>query len=186
MQQSDPIEEARRQWVKHWGTGATDAMVAVTAIMRAQQILMARLNALLKPFDMTLPRYEALMVLYLSRRGALPLGKLGRRLQVHPTSVTSLVDGLERLGYVRRVADVEDRRTTLAEITPQGREAAAAATRLLNKEQYGTTPLESAGLVALHEALRPLRNAADELEPAPATDGRATRRRRADQPQPVR
>ena len=59
-------------------------MTAVTSIMRAQQILMARLNALLKPFDLTFPRYEALMLLYYSRRGSLPLGKVGGRLQVHP------------------------------------------------------------------------------------------------------
>ena len=29
-------------------------------------------------------------------RGSLPLGKMGVRLQVHPTSVTNLVDGLEK------------------------------------------------------------------------------------------
>ena len=42
------------------------------------------------------------MILYLSRQGALPLGKIGERLQVHPTSVTSLIDGLEKQGYVIR------------------------------------------------------------------------------------
>ena len=56
-------------------------MSAVTSIMRVQQILLARLNEELKPFDLTFPRYEALMLLYLPRRGALPLGKMGDRLR---------------------------------------------------------------------------------------------------------
>ena len=91
-------------------------MSAVTSIMRVQQILLARLNDELKPFDLTFPRYEALMLLYYSRRGALPLGKMGDRLQVHRTSVTNIIDGLERSGFVRREPHERDRRTTLAAI----------------------------------------------------------------------
>ena len=38
----DPIAEAHRQWVAHgWGEVA-DGMAAVTSVMRAQQIMMAR------------------------------------------------------------------------------------------------------------------------------------------------
>ena len=44
------------------------------------------------------------MLLFLSRSGALPLGKMGDRLQVHRTSVTNIVDRLERSGYVARAA----------------------------------------------------------------------------------
>ena len=45
-------------------------------------------------------RHEALAILYFSRHGEMPLGRLGDRLLVHPTSVTSTVDTLERLGLV--------------------------------------------------------------------------------------
>ncbi len=100
----DPIAEARRQWDVHWGSEATPQMVAVTSIMRAQQILLARLNALLEPLDLTFPRYETLMVLYYSRQGEMPLGKLSDRLQVHRASVTNVIDKLEDRGYVTRVA----------------------------------------------------------------------------------
>ena len=89
-------------------------MAAVTSIMRVQQILLARLNDTLKPFDLTFPRYEALMLLFYSRKGALPLGKMGDRLQVHRTSVTNIIDGLERSGFVTREPHERDRRTTLA------------------------------------------------------------------------
>ena len=95
-------------------------MAAVTSIMRAQQLLLAQLNDALRPFGLTFPRYEALMLLLFSRNGALPLGKIGDRLQVHATSVTSIVDGLEADGFVRRVPHETDRRATLASMTPGG------------------------------------------------------------------
>ena len=110
----DPIEEAGRQWRKRWGAGPVAPMMAVTSVMRVQQIWLARLNETLEPFGLTFARYEALMLLYLSRAGSLPLGKIGARLQVHPTSVTNLVDGLEQAGYAQRTPHPTDRRTTLA------------------------------------------------------------------------
>lgn len=162
----DVIAEARRQWDQHWGGDATAAMSAVTSIMRVHQILMARLNDLLRPFDLTFPRYEALMLLYYSRRGALPLGKMGDRLQVHRTSVTNLVDGLQRLGYVERVPHPEDRRATLAAITAQGRSAAERTTRILNEQLFGTAPLSDAELHSLTEILGQVRIDAGDFGPA--------------------
>jgi DNA-binding MarR family transcriptional regulator len=160
----DPIAEAQRRWGEHWGEGPVPSMGAVTSVMRVQQILMARLNTLLRPFDLTFPRYEALMLLYLSRRGALPLGKIGQRLQVHPTSVTNLIDGLERSEFVRRDAHESDRRMTLATITNSGRGAAAQATTLLNMERFGTGPLTEADLETVTTLLRPIRSLTDGFE----------------------
>ena len=157
----DPIAEARRLWDRHWGRSATPAMGAVTSIMRAQQILIARLNELLKPWDLTFPRYEALMLLFYSRRGSLPLGKIGERLQVHPTSVTNTIDGLQKLGYVERTRHEEDRRKWLAAITPAGRKAAEEATEVLNRDRFGTQPLRKADLDAIYDVLGPLRRDAD-------------------------
>jgi DNA-binding MarR family transcriptional regulator len=150
----DPIEEAGRQWRRHWGAAPVPSMMAVTSVMRVQQILLARLNEALEPFDLTFARYEALMLLFFSRAGALPLGKVGARLQVHPTSVTNLVDGLERLGYVERTPHPSDRRTTLATITDSGREAAEAATHALNEMKFGTDPLTKAELETITALLR--------------------------------
>lgn len=133
----DLVAEARRQWEERWGPEPALPMAAVTSIMRVQQLLMAELNTLLKPLDLTFPRYEALMLLEFSRRGALPLGKIGERLQVHRTSVTNIVDQLERSGFVRRVPHDEDRRAVLAEITPAGRRAATAATEALHDAEFG-------------------------------------------------
>ena len=161
MTEFDVIAEARRQWESHWGPEAAQPMSAVTAIMRVQQILMARLNELLRPFELTFPRYEALMLLYLSSRGSLPLGKIGDRLQVHRTSVTNLVEGLEQAGLVERLPHESDRRTTLAAITLKGREAADQATQLLNAARFATAPLGAGELDTLAEVLRRFRADAD-------------------------
>ena len=69
--------------------------------MRVQQLVIGRLDAILKPHGLTFARYEALVLLVFSSRGSLPLGKMGERLQVHPTSVTSIVQRLEAVGLRR-------------------------------------------------------------------------------------
>jgi DNA-binding MarR family transcriptional regulator len=159
----DPISEAARQWRKHWGATAVPSMVAVTSIMRVEQILTARLNELLKPWELTFPRYEALMLLFYSRNGSLPLGKMGERLQVHPTSITNTIDGLQKLGYAERTRHEEDRRKWLASITERGRVVAAESTEAINAARFGTAPLKRAQLQDLSEILRELRDDADDL-----------------------
>ena len=154
---TDVIAEARRQWLAHWGEDAVPSMVAVTSIMRVHQILLARLNRLLSPWGLTFARYEALMLLYYSRRGTLPLGRIGSRLQVHPTSVTNTIDGLERLALVAREAHDRDRRMTLAAITDRGREVAREATAALNVARFASAPLSSAQLDSLSATLRRVR-----------------------------
>jgi DNA-binding MarR family transcriptional regulator len=140
-------------------------MAAVTSVMRAQQVLMARLNDLLRPYGLTFPRYEALMLLSFTRTGALPLGKIGERLQVHRTSVTNIIDKLEADGLVRRVPHSADRRATLAEITPTGREAAQAATEVLNADCFGIAALPAGDLERLTAILRGLRLDAGDFTP---------------------
>jgi DNA-binding MarR family transcriptional regulator len=124
---------------------------------------MARLNELLEPLGLTFPRYEALMLLHFSRRGSLPLGKIGERLQVHRTSVTNTIDGLEKLGLVRRVPHDTDRRAVLAEITAKGRRVAEKATTTLNEARFATEPLGETELDELSEILRTVRDGAGDF-----------------------
>lgn len=159
----DPIAEAARHWREHWGAGTAPPMASVTSIMRAHQLLLARLNQALEPHGLTFPRYEALMLLYYSRHGSLPLGKMGSRLQVHQTSVTPLIDALEQAGHLRRIPHPTDRRTTLAEITDVGRRVAAAATDDLNRVRFGTAPLRRVELDAITTILERFRRAAGDF-----------------------
>ena len=86
---SDPIEEARRQWVAHGWASAADGMAAVTSIVRAQQIVLQRIDTVLRPLDLTFARYEILTLLSFTKHGSLPMTRMGALLQVHPTSVTT-------------------------------------------------------------------------------------------------
>lgn len=159
----DPIAEARRHWIDRWGTGPAEPMAAVTSVMRAQQILIGRLNAELEPDGLTFARYECLMLLSFARAGELPMGKVGERLQVHRTSVTNLVDKLEQDGLVRRRPHERDGRTTLAAITDEGRAVAARATDRLHAIGFGVAALDAGELEALTAALRTLRVDAGDL-----------------------
>lgn len=151
-------------------------MATVTSIMRTQQILLARLNELLRPYGLTFPRYETLMLLVFSRNGALPVGKMGERLQVHRTSMTHMADRLEEAGLVTRVSHARDRRSTLIAITEAGRELAERATRTLNAAGFAMDPLGDEELEAVTRLLAAIRrdegdfvaDAPDASELAPA------------------
>ena len=153
----DPIEEARRQWNEHGWEEAADGMAVVTSIVRADQILLARIDRVLRPLELTFARYELMVLLDFSRRGALPLGKIGARLQVHPASVTNAVNRLESDGMVTRVPHPEDGRTTLATLTPEGRRLARRATRLLNEQVFSDLGLDADEQAQLFTLLRKIR-----------------------------
>jgi DNA-binding MarR family transcriptional regulator len=159
----DPIELAAENWSARGWENAAPGMAAVTAVMRVQQIMLRDVEAVLKPLGLTFARYEVLMLLSFSRAGALPVGKVGERLQVHPASVTNAVDRLERDGYVRRRANPADGRGVLAALTQEGRQLAERATTALNAEVFSALPLTDSDLRSLYRILRRLRRASGDF-----------------------
>jgi len=154
----DPIREAQRQWVAHGWQDAADGMAMVTSVVRVHQLLMERIDAVLRPLSLSFARYEILRLLSFTHAGALPMARLGSLLQVHPTSVTSAVDRLEKQGYVARSRSADDRRVVLAAITDAGREAVETATVGLNTEIFEKPglpePDQVTALTALLDQLR--------------------------------
>jgi DNA-binding MarR family transcriptional regulator len=138
-------------------------MAAITSVMRTQQIFLAEVNALLQPLGLTFARYEVLMLLSFSRRRALPMSKLGERLQVHPASVTNAVGRLERDGLVTRRPNPDDGRGTLAQITSKGEVVAREATEQLNGLVFSAVELGEDELARLFELLAALRRAAGDF-----------------------
>jgi DNA-binding MarR family transcriptional regulator len=159
----DPVVEARGHWERSGWHEAAPGMAAVTSIMRAQQIVLARVEEVLRPHGLSFARYEVLMLLSFSHAGALPLSRLGERLQVHPASVTNLVDRLVAAGLVRRIAHPTDRRATLAEITETGRELARVATTDLNATVFASPGLDRADVDRLVQVLTDLRREAGDF-----------------------
>ena len=157
----DPIDEAARQWELHWE--GVPQMHAVTSLMRVHQLVLNQLDALLKPHGLTFARYEALVLLTFSSRGSLPMGKMGERLQVHPTSITSIIARLEAAALVVRRPHPSDGRAVLAEITPAGRALVEQATADLIGADFGLGALSEDDLRGLSELLRPMRQAAGDF-----------------------
>jgi DNA-binding MarR family transcriptional regulator len=156
----DPIAAAADNWENR---DVVDAMAAATSIMRAQQIVLAAVEAELKPLGLTFARFETLRLLAFTRAGELPMGKIGERLMVHPTSVTNSVDRLEADGLVERRAHPDDRRTTLAAITPAGRALVDRATKLLDEIDYGLGDLGPRQLTQLTSIITDLRRTAGDF-----------------------
>ena len=77
--------------------------------------------------DLTLPQLRTLLVL--AEEGPLVIGQIAQRLGIGLSTGGHLVDRLVQAGLAERTEDVEDRRRTLAQLTPKGEEL---LTRLLS------------------------------------------------------
>lgn len=159
MVEFDPISEAHRQWSARWPEHA-DHMTAITSVMRVQQLLLARVEDVLKPHSLTFAAFEALRLLAFTRHGSLPMGKMGERLMVHPASVTNAIRKLESRGLVERRLSPDDRRVVLATITEEGRAVVAEATDALNQADFGLAGLTREQAAAVTVTLRLLRTTA--------------------------
>lgn len=156
----DPIHEARSQWIRHGWADAADGMAMVTSVVRVQQLLMERIESVLRPLDLTFARYEVLRLLSFSQSGSMPMTRLGSLLQVHPTSVTSAVERLVKQGYVERLRRDDDRRVILASLTVAGREVVERATAGLNTQVFEQPGLPTADVVRLTDLLGDFRSGA--------------------------
>lgn len=159
----DRIDQARANWEREGWVDAAQGMTVVTSVMRAHQILLARVEETLRPWNLSFPRYELLRLLAFSRSGSLPITKASERLQVHVTSVTSAMKRLIDAGLVERRPHPTDGRTTLVEITDAGREVVAEATAALNSGVFADPGMDEADQVALIDAIASLRRTAGDF-----------------------
>jgi len=151
------IDEMKRRWVEQ-GRQGTAPMEAASWLLVSAQRLTARLEELLASTGLTLGRFDVLSTLASIEAGELGLRDLGDALKIHPTTVTYLIDQLERQQLVQRVRHPTDRRRTLARITPSGRKIVASASAMLSNANWGLTldpgdfaPLADALLAVINE-----------------------------------
>jgi DNA-binding MarR family transcriptional regulator len=163
MSDIDPIAEAQRQWEAHGWRDAAPGMTMVTQLVRVQQLLQGRIDAVLRPFNLSFARYEILRLLAFSRAGSMPMTRLGSLLQVHAASVTSAVTRLEAQGFAMRVRDEDDRRIVRASITEKGRNVVDRATAQLNEMVFEQPRLSEAEVTQLSALLSSYRSATGDL-----------------------
>ena len=162
----DPIARARELWEQRWGVDAQgQAMATATSLMRVQELLLARFDAIAGAHGLTFARYECLVLLAFSREGRLSMSRIGERLMVHPTSATNIVQRLVAQGLVERVPNPADRRSAFAVVTDAGVAAMEAVTTDLVEAGFGLEMLGGGDQEALYGLLRTVRAGAGDVLP---------------------
>ncbi len=98
------------------------AMQAWRSFIRAKAEVGRVVHRELREHGLTGAQLAILRTLAESGSTGVKLNELSHRLFVTSGNVTGLVDRLEEAGYLARVSHPEDRRITLAVLTPAGRE----------------------------------------------------------------
>jgi DNA-binding MarR family transcriptional regulator len=117
--------------------------------------------------DLTLPQLRTLLIL--AEEGPLVIGQIAQRLGIGLSTGGHLVERLVQAGLAERTEDSQDRRRTLARLTPKGEELQA---RLLNRVQHIQTliqKLDEDDLAALVQGLRALNRVLDDESRAGST-----------------
>lgn len=136
MDADDPVEKARRNWVRA-GNPDESGFVVLVSMLRSYGILVRELEAALRPAGVTLSRLEVLLLLSFSRDRRLPTMRLGDLLMIRGSSATYLVDKLEEQGLVERHADPADRRVSIVALTDAGLERLGEGVRALADAGFG-------------------------------------------------
>jgi DNA-binding MarR family transcriptional regulator len=144
------------------------APVHDTLSMEMQQRISAFVRAfgLLRPDETpcgaSVPVSEAHALAVLADHGPLPQRSLGEALGLTKSTISRLVDQIERRGWARRTAGRDDARERLVELTAEGRRTAdeiasrraERMAQILERIPQGDRPAVLAALDALVEATR--------------------------------
>lgn len=156
--EADSIAWMRMRWEES-GAPAPSQFAALASVLRATAIMTEEVDRVLKEQNLTRTGYLVMITLQMSDGFARPLGQLSKRLLVHPTTVTMVIDQLENAGLVERKPHPTDRRTVLAVLTPAGSRAASAASAALSDVGFGLPGIDDATADRITEDLRLVRRA---------------------------
>ena len=96
---------------------------------------------------------QELVLLMLRDAGTLEQRQLVAELSLHPSTVTKMVQRLERSGFVRRTRSVADARAVDVELTPKGRKIIDRVDEVWTEVEAisveGLTPAQSRTFIAL-------------------------------------
>ncbi len=106
-------------------------------------------------FGVTGPQLWALKTI--SDHDTIPLGQLSTQMLLHPSTVTGVVDRLEKKGYVIRGRDSTDRRIVTVSLTAAGKELVKKApSPVQGKLIYGLKKMKREELHLIYESVRKL------------------------------
>jgi DNA-binding MarR family transcriptional regulator len=106
-------------------------------------------------YGITGPQLWVLKTVFKS--GGLPLGELSQRMYLHPSTITGVVDRLEKKGYVSRDRDQEDRRVVTVQLTAKGKKLVRRAPNpVQGKMIHGLRQMKREKLESIYESVQTL------------------------------
>jgi len=133
-------------------TAITEIMESLRRIFKAIQDYSYDVS---DKFGTTGPQLWALKTI--SQNESLSLGELGRRMYLHPSTITGLIDRLEKKGLVERDRDQTDRRVIKLNLTLKGRGLVKRAPNpIQGKMIYGLRRLKRKELNSIHHSVQKL------------------------------
>ena len=130
----------------------SEIMQSLRQIFRAIQDYSQEVS---KQFGITGPQLWALKII--STDGRLSLGELTKKMYLHPSTVSGVVDRLEKKGYVARDRGREDRRVVTVHLTPEGKKLVKKAPNpIQGKMVYGLRKLEQRKLNSIYDSVQRL------------------------------
>jgi DNA-binding MarR family transcriptional regulator len=106
-------------------------------------------------FGITGPQLWVLKTLY--QDGSLSLGELSRKMFINPSTITGVIDRLEKKRFVLRIRSEKDRRIVKVQLTPKGnRLARRAPNPIQGKMIYGLKKLKKDELFSIHHSIEKL------------------------------
>ena len=128
---------------------------ALLALQRATHATLQLLTAELVDLDLTASEINALANLADGRGRT--VSELGAAVGTRPTTLTSVLDRLERRGHITRGTRPGDRRAVLIELTPSGRLVADTIRQAVTDlEQRALGGVSAAAITVLRDALQAL------------------------------
>lgn len=160
---ADAVEWVRRRWHEE-ELPEGNRFAAVASLFRLHQAVVAEFDRALRPSEINRSMYLVLVTLFLSRDGSRKLSDLSRYHMVHQTTITLIVDQLEKRGLARRQPHPTDRRVSLAVLTPAGRALTRDATVALAEAGFGLPGVSGRSLRQLTESMRLVRGAIGDVD----------------------
>lgn len=128
---------------------------ALLALQRATHVTLQLLAAELADMELTPSEINALA--NLQDGSARTVSELGAAAGTRPTTLTSVLDRLEKRGLITRGPLPGDRRAVLVELTPAGRTAATTIRETIHRlEQAALSALSTEALAGLRAGLEAL------------------------------
>ena len=118
-----------------------------------------KINAVLKPFDLTSQQYNVLRILRGQKGKAVSLATIQERMINKSSNTTRLIDKLVKKRWVTREIDAKNRRRLKIVITDQGIKTLSKIDPLIDSMEEETTQnLTNKELTTLNELLEKLRD----------------------------